>query len=474
MNTAREYFGRVAERWDEIRPGYFGEEVREAAIERAYLRPEMVVADVGAGTGFMAQGLAPLVVKVYALDASPEMLAVARRKLADFDNVEFRVAAGCDLPLEDESLDAVFANMYLHHAPDPLAAIVEMVRILKPGGRLVITDSDKHDHEWMREEMADLWLGFERDQIHAWYEEAGLVNVVVDCTGQNCCASSKEGQGAEVSIFVATGTKPVLAVKEKVREGYRARAKEERVSSPCCNASYSAAELADIPADALGMSMGCGNPVALANLQAGEVVLDIGSGAGIDVFYAARKVGPEGRVIGLDMLEDMVQRARRTAVQEGYHNVEFRPGGAEQIPLADASVDVIISNCVINLALDKGRVFREAYRVLKDSGHLCISDIVTDAPLPESIRSDPDQWARCVAGALTEREYVDLITQAGFKAIQTTAGQVYDSPQGVKVYSLYITAYKSDVPQSSPTGAEMSAGQTSAGCCESVIKMACC
>ncbi len=206
MTSSQDYFGRVAGQWDQMRQEYFSEEVREAAIARAELSPAAVVADVGSGTGFVAAGLAPRVKEVICLDSSPEMLQVARRNLASFPNVRFQVAEGASLPLPSGSVDAVFANMYLHHAPDPLAAIQEMARLLRPGGVLVITDEDKHDNEWQRTEMADLWLGFERDQIRAWYAEAGLVDVSVDCTGQDCCATSHCGcQQAQVSIFVATG-----------------------------------------------------------------------------------------------------------------------------------------------------------------------------------------------------------------------------------------------------------------------------
>ena len=163
--------------WDNLRTGYFGEAVRDAAIAKAYLRPEMVVADVGAGTGFIAAGLAPLVRRVYVVDGSAAMLDVARKNLAALSNIEYHLADGLELPFPDDSLDAVFANMYLHHCPDPLAAIREMVRVLRPGGRLVITDMDAHPYAWFKEEMADVWQGFERDQVRAWFREAGLVNL---------------------------------------------------------------------------------------------------------------------------------------------------------------------------------------------------------------------------------------------------------------------------------------------------------
>jgi arsenite methyltransferase len=173
--ASSQYFDQVAGEWDGARAGYFSEDVRTAAIARASLRQEMTVADVGAGTGFMTFGLAPLVHKVHVLDGSPAMLENARRNLAQFTNLEFHLADGQALPLPDGSVDVAFANMYLHHCPDPLAAMCEMVRILKPGGRLVITDVDDHDHTWMKTEMADVWLGFEREQVRVWFHEAGLV-----------------------------------------------------------------------------------------------------------------------------------------------------------------------------------------------------------------------------------------------------------------------------------------------------------
>jgi arsenite methyltransferase len=201
------YFAEVAEQWDEIRSDYFTEHMRDAAIAKAHLPPNAVVADVGTGTGFVAAGLASRAAHVIGFDASPDMLAVARRNLAHFNNVEFREATGDQLPVSDEMFDGVFANMYLHHAPDPLATIKEMARTLKPNGVLCITDLDTHDHEWQREQMADLWLGFERDDTRRWFAEAGLHAIDVDCAEGTCTACGPDGEVKPLSIFVAIGRK---------------------------------------------------------------------------------------------------------------------------------------------------------------------------------------------------------------------------------------------------------------------------
>jgi len=480
------YFEKVARTWDDLRTGFFTEQVREAAIRKAYLRPEITVADVGAGTGFMTAGLAPLVRQVHVVDGSSAMLDIARRNLNHFANVAYHQADGLTLPLEAGSMDAVFANMYLHHCPDPVAALREMVRILRPGGRLVVTDMDTHKYEWLKEEMADAWLGFERPRLRDWMHEADLVNVIVDDTGQTCCADcggpgtvdtseSAQGQAKEdkprsacVSVFVAAGTRRVAGVREAVQGSYGAIAvgasrsccSPSDVEQACCAPATVAAvedpgnvlscscepaqEWVDIPPEAAELSLGCGNPSALASLQPGETVLDIGSGAGLDVFQAARKVGNNGRVIGLDMTSAMIDRARRSAVVAGLRQVEFRQGKAEEMPVEDGSVDVIMSNCVVNLCEDKGKVFEEAFRVLREGGRLAISDIVTDTGLPMELRSDPREWAGCVHGALPEQEYLDLMTQAGFREIHTTRSSAHVETQGVRIYSLSVTAVKGE------------------------------
>jgi arsenite methyltransferase len=181
---------------------------------------------------------------------------------------------------------------------------------------------------------------------------------------------------------------------------------------------YSVEELANLPGSVTDVSLGCGNPTAIAELQPGQVVLDLGSGGGIDCFIAAGKVGQEGRVIGLDMTPDMVKLARRNAKKVGLTNVEFRYGEMEEIPLPDDSVDVIISNCVINLSPDKDAVFGEAFRVLRPGGRMTVSDVVVDGGLPRSVRNRLDAWAGCIAGALDESVYVDKIRAAGFEEVK--------------------------------------------------------
>jgi len=189
---------------------------------------------------------------------------------------------------------------------------------------------------------------------------------------------------------------------------------------------YPAQELAALPDSVTGASLGCGNPLAIAELQPGEVVLDLGSGGGIDCFLAARKVGPEGSVIGLDMTPDMIKLARRNAKKIGATNVDFRFGEMEDMPLPDASVDAVISNCVINLSPDKDSVFRETYRVLRPGGRLSVSDIVVDGDLPQAIRNNLDAWAGCVAGALDEADYLARIRAAGFERVEVLSRDYAD------------------------------------------------
>jgi arsenite methyltransferase len=222
-------------------------------------------------------------------------------------------------------------------------------------------------------------------------------------------------------------------IHESVREHYAERIKN---SSACCSSDaccspqsslYPADLLTTLPSDISSTSYGCGDPITLASLQPGQTVLDLGSGAGLDCFFAAKKVGATGKAIGVDMTPEMIERARASAQRLNITNVEFRQGYLEDLPVDANSVDVIISNCVINLSPDKAKVFSEAFRVLKPGGKLAVSDIVTDGPLPEAIKKSMSAWAGCIAGALDIKDYRAAMESAGLTNISVTPTYFDDS-----------------------------------------------
>jgi len=230
------------------------------------------------------------------------------------------------------------------------------------------------------------------------------------------------------------------AIRETVRERYGQAALRvmEGGANGCCGASascggedpitrdlYAEGETAGLPAEAVLASLGCGNPTALAELHAGETVLDLGSGGGIDVLLSARRVGPTGKVYGLDMTDEMLALARENQRKAGVENVEFLKGHIERIPLPDDSVDVIISNCVINLSGDKARVLAEAFRVLKPGGRFAVSDVVVRGEVPAELRRSMELWVGCVAGALEEGEFARLLAEAGFEEVDIEPTRVY-------------------------------------------------
>jgi len=247
-------------------------------------------------------------------------------------------------------------------------------------------------------------------------------------------------------------------IKKAVKKRYGIFAQENISCCPTCNSKkddiakktrsigYSTNELKNIPESAI-MGLGCGNPTALAELKEGETVLDLGSGAGIDVFLAANKVGENGRVIGVDMTEEMIKRSEKIAKENGYKNVEFRYGEIENLPVRDNTVDVIISNCVINLSPDKLQTFKEAFRVLKPGGRLMVSDLVTEGTLPDDIKKSFDAWSGCIAGALEKKEYIDTIKKAGFRNVEIVNQNRYtekeiDKRLVGKITSIKVRAYK--------------------------------
>jgi ubiquinone/menaquinone biosynthesis C-methylase UbiE len=206
---------------------------------------------------------------------------------------------------------------------------------------------------------------------------------------------------------------------------------------PITSNLYAADEAAGLPAEAVQASLGCGNPVALAELTPGETVLDLGSGGGIDVLLSAKRVGPTGKAYGLDMTDEMLALARENQVKAGVENVEFLKGEIEAIPLPDASVDVVISNCVINLSADKRRVFAEAFRVLKPGGRFAVSDIVVKGEVPVPIRKSMEAWAGCFAGVLGEDEFRALLAEAGFETVEVEPTRIYRAADVRQVFEGY-------------------------------------
>jgi arsenite methyltransferase len=281
-------------------------------------------------------------------------------------------------------------------------------------------------------------------------------------------------------------------IKEVVKEKYGQAALRVQSggSSSCCGASaakelccdpitsnlYDASQSGQLPEEALLASLGCGNPTALAKLNAGDVVLDLGSGGGIDVLLSAKRVGPTGKAYGLDMTDEMLALANENKRKSGAENVEFLKGEIEHIPLPDNTVDVIISNCVINLSADKDRVLREAFRVLKPGGRFAVSDVVTRGAMKPEIRESVLLWVGCVAGALQDSEYRSKLTSAGFEQIEIEPTRIYNvedareflSAEGVDVDSMaaevdgkFMSAFVRAVKPSSPA-AEACCGPT---CC---------
>jgi SAM-dependent methyltransferase len=251
------------------------------------------------------------------------------------------------------------------------------------------------------------------------------------------------------------------SIEEAVREKYGAVAasslsnEHDGVRTVAEAFGYSAEELSSIPAEA-NMGLSCGNPTATARLRPGEVVVDLGSGGGLDVFLAAKKVGPEGRAIGIDMTPEMLVRARANAERQGLSNVEFHEATIDKLPFADSSVDCVISNCVINLAPDKQAVFREVARVLKPGGRVAVSDIALKKPLPPEVGSDLLAYVGCIAGAILIEEYVAGLKAAGFSAVE-----VIDTKRDLNAY----TKVENQAGCCSPPAAASSLNHVSGSCC---------
>ena len=312
------------------------------------------------------------------------------------------------------------------------------------------------------------------ESIGPWVERRGYVRTPVDHLPASV-RTTTQFEGSLCSSCPVYAKAPAASarlldperIKSAVRERYGAIASR---GGSCCpggsgcscgdagiDLGYDLADLAAAP-DGANLGLGCGNPVALASLREGEVVLDLGSGAGFDAFLSARRVGPSGRIIGVDMTPEMLAKARDLASRHGFTNVEFRRGDIEALPVESGTVDVIISNCVINLATDKAKVFREAFRVLKPGGRLMVSDLVLLGPLPEAMRQDLDAYAACLAGALFKDDYLDAIRAAGFAGTEVVGEAGYEAGDpAAAVSSIKVAAVK-------PAGSGSPSKPASCGC----------
>jgi arsenite methyltransferase len=264
-----------------------------------------------------------------------------------------------------------------------------------------------------------------------------------------------------------------MSLQDAIKEKYANAATSARSGAACCESTcgcdpitsdlYSSAETESLPPEAVRASLGCGNPTARTEIKAGETVLDLGSGGGIDVLLSAKRVGPTGKVYGLDMTDEMLALARENQRQAGATNVEFLKGEIESIPLPDASIDLIISNCVINLSADKDRVLREAFRVLKPGGRFAVSDVVVRGPVPAPIRRSVELWIGCVAGALEETAYRDKLAAAGFETVEIDPWRIYRLAElGIDSPSVPDDAFASAFVRATKPAAKSCCGPT---CC---------
>ncbi|MES0362071.1 MAG: arsenite methyltransferase [Anaerolineales bacterium] len=269
-------------------------------------------------------------------------------------------------------------------------------------------------------------------------------NLIRETIGESSCC----GSASQVIQVQQAGS-----IRDEVQKYYANRAQN---SDSCCgdasqNLLYESELLTDLPDDVAEFSLGCGDPITLAELQSGEVVLDLGSGGGLDCFLAARQVGEDGYVIGLDMTQEMLERATGAAQRMGFENVEFRQGFLEEMPVEADTVDVIVSNCVINLSPDKPKVFAEMFRTLKPGGRVSVSDIVTTGELPENVRKDMVAWGACIAGALQVDEYIQGLEDVGFEDVTVTAktgeGELLDDIPQIGLFSASITGRKPVSPE---------------------------
>jgi arsenite methyltransferase len=330
-----------------------------------------------------------------------------------------------------------YADMFAAMGAEPRLRIMRLLLSAHPEGLVV----GEIGEELKNEEL----ISMEREGTFLRYRaNCTALGVLLGFLYAECCTRNKAVEPEQVVCCGEKFGEKIMSapdVKEVVKEKYgeAARRVASGSTASCCGASpcgtdadaitkdlYSSSQVSGLPQEALQASLGCGNPTALAQLNPGETVLDLGSGGGIDVLLSARRVGPSGKAYGLDMTEDMLALARENQKKAGVDNVEFLKGEMENIPLPDNSVDIIISNCVINLSADKDRVLREAFRVLKPGGRFAVSDVVVRGDVPPQIKTSIELWCGCVAGALKDVEYMTKLTDVGFESIEIEPTRVYN------------------------------------------------
>jgi len=422
------------------------EPLYEKILKFAEIDKRSTVGIIGSSTGSMPLFMAPYTKRVIGIDFSEESLSFARERTKELGikNIEYKKGDAEALPLKDESVDVVLSDCVINLVPDKVKAFKEIHRILKTGGNVVIADPirEKPLQKTSDELLTGCIAGTVTEgDYRNMLREAGFDNVeITDITdlARSVFAQHEEkfDKYGLTYVIIKASKKERLNktnddIKKTVRQHYSQIAKQSNTGcisqKTCCGSSnienlsrkigYNKEDLHSVPEGA-NLGLGCGNPVALTNLKEGDIVLDLGSGAGFDSFLAANKVGKKGRVIGVDMTPEMIEKARENIRKGNYENVEFRLGEIEYLPVADNSVDVVISNCVINLSTDKERVFKEAYRVLKPGGRLMISDIVLLKELPDFIKNSIEAYIGCISGAVMKDEYIETIKAAGFQGVK--------------------------------------------------------
>lgn len=417
----------------------------QLAVNSSYPHPQMKLALISSNAGTLANAIRQVVAPPIAdlrsnsagTDPQPELKITSLASLNAFTNHP------------EQGFDLIHYDVPTHK-PILQTEIADIANKLVVGGRLTLLFPPSAT-------LATIEEPIHLQQLRKDLNQTNFVNVLL----QSPSASQPYAAPSLGSGFIASATLKI-SNQASVQQTYSAKALDGSCcdgSSCCCSSNtlltledvasvnwqngYTPADTLNVPTEAAAFSLGCGNPLGLATIHPGETVLDIGSGGGIDAFIAAKRVGEHGKVIGVDMTPAMLQRARKTATDHGYANISFKHGYAHALPVPNSSVDVIISNCVINLAEDKAAVFSEAFRALRPGGRLEVNDMVFGGAVLPAMRRNPQGWSECVSGALPQEEYLNLLRQAGFSNVRSSAGPSHGvSADGLAIFSVQVSATK--------------------------------